>query len=90
MNKDVPFIIYEGTMSRFERTVKRLWMTTILLIVFLVGTNIAWLMYESHFEKSTTTTQRVMQSSDGKMASNVFVGGDYGEGKTDSNYNNND
>lgn len=58
-----------------ERTIKRLWIVIILLIVLLVGTNVAWLVYESSFEEITTTEQTVTQESDN--GNNSFVGGDY-------------
>lgn len=57
--KDIPYIAYEAAQSRLERIIKRLWITTIILIVLLVGTNVAWLIYESQFEyfEETTVTQ---------------------------------
>ena len=48
-NKDVPYIVHEGDMARMERTIKRLWITNIILILLFVGSNVAWLMYESQF-----------------------------------------
>lgn len=47
-----------------ERTIKRLWITIILLIVLLVASNGAWLWYESQFE-TITTTQEVEQTTEG-------------------------
>ena len=38
-----------------ERTIRRLWITIILLIALLVGSNTAWLIYEAQFEEVTTT-----------------------------------
>lgn len=58
-----------------ERTIKRLWIVIILLIVLLVGTNVAWLVYESSFEEIATTEQTVTQETEG--GNNNFVGGDY-------------
>lgn len=48
--KDVPFIVFEASMSRMERTIKRLWITIMLLICLLVGSNLAWLYYNEQFE----------------------------------------
>lgn len=73
--------------ASMERTIKRLWITIILLIVLLVGSNICWIVYESQFVE-TETTQTVTQELEGDNASNNFVGGNYGESKTDSNNNN--
>jgi hypothetical protein len=33
----VPFIVHEGILARFERTVKRLWIVVILLILLLAA-----------------------------------------------------
>lgn len=86
--KDVPYIVHEGAMARAERTVKRLWISTILLLIALIATNAAWIWYESQWEvvEEVTTTQSVTQSADSKEgdAINRFVGGDeYGETKVE-------
>ena len=46
----VPYVVYESAMSRAERTIKRLFAVLILTIVFLVGTNVAWVLYISQYE----------------------------------------
>lgn len=71
----VPFIVHEGTMARAEITIKRLWITILLLIVLLVGTNGMWIWYESQFEYSQTTQEVTQESNHGD---NSFVGGDVG------------
>lgn len=80
--KDVPFIVFEASMSRMERTIKRLWITIMLLIFLLVGSNLAWLYYNEQFEtvESTAITQEVEQEADN--GTNNFIGGDY-NGETD-------
>lgn len=84
---DVPYIVHEGAMARLDRTIKRLWIVIILLIVMLVATNGCWIWYNSQFEtvEESTTTQSVEQ--DAKDGTNNFVGGDV-NGETDSNDNN--
>ena len=85
-NRDVPFIVFEASMSRMERTIKRLWITIMLLICLLVGSNLAWLYYNEQFEDETTiTTQEVEQEADN--GTNNFIGGDY-NGNTESKNNN--
>ena len=49
--ENVPYLVHESEMARAERTIKRLWITTLILIFLLVGTNAAWLYYESSFEE---------------------------------------
>lgn len=81
-NKDVSYIVHEGDMARMERTIKRLWITNIILILLFVGSNVAWLMYESQFEDKVTYEQEVEQDAlDG--GNNQFIGGDY-NGKAES------
>lgn len=46
----IPYFAHEGEMARMERMSKRLWIAVILLIVMLVGTNLAWVIYESQFQ----------------------------------------
>lgn len=68
----VPYIVHESAMARAERGSKRLWVVIILLIVLLVGSNGAWLWYESQFE--TVETVEVMQeNADGY---NNYIGND--------------
>lgn len=55
-HKDVPYLVHEGIMTRLERTIERLWILAIILIVLLVGTNVGWLYFESQFEDKTETT----------------------------------
>ena len=48
--EQIPYIVHEGAMSRMERVNKRLIAIIVLLIVLLVSSNIAWMVYESQFE----------------------------------------
>ena len=57
MDKDISFVAFESVCSRFERTIKRLWILVIILTLLLVGTNCAWLWYESQFQYVETTTE---------------------------------
>lgn len=90
--KDVSYIVFESTIARFDRVVKRLWIIILVLVFLLLGTNLAWLYYESQFEEvteTTTTTQEVTQDTkDG--GDNSFIGGDNygkadGQNKDDKN-----
>ena len=55
--ESVPDIVHESSMARMERQIKRIWITVLVLIVMLVGTNGAWLLYNSQFY----TVETVMQ-----------------------------
>lgn len=74
----VSFFVHESVQASMERTIKRLWITIILLILMLVGTNGAWLYYESQME---TIYQEVIQGAE--TGTNNFVGGDF-VGDTDN------
>ena len=70
--ESVPYIAHEAAMARMERQAKRLWIAVLLLIVMLVGTNAAWLYYESSFEDSATTTYE----ADAYDGGNAIINGD--------------
>lgn len=55
--RNVPYIAHESMMARMERTIKRLWILSLVLTVLLVSTNVAWLWYESSFETIETTRE---------------------------------
>ena len=55
--ESVPYIVHESSMARMERQIKRILITVLVLIVMLVGTNGAWLLYNSQFE----TVETVME-----------------------------
>lgn len=67
-----------------ERTIKRLWICVLVLIIALIGTNGAWLYYESQFE--TITTEVTQENADGY---NNYIGndGDIVNGETDNKNN---
>lgn len=82
--QSVPYIVHESDMSRLERQLKRLWIVILVLIFMLVGSNCAWLWYESQFE-TVGTVQEVIQEADN--GENHFIGGDV-IGETDhTNHN---
>lgn len=65
--KDVPYIVFEGELARTERHIKRLWIALIFAIVALLGSNLAWLYYESQFETISYT-------QDGEGLNNINTG----------------
>ena len=73
----VPYVVHESAMARAERTQKSLVWVIVLLIVLLVGSNGAWIWYESTMEtveETITTIEDVVQES--AEGSNNIVGGD--------------
>lgn len=74
----IPYTIHESDMARMERQLKRLWIVLIMTIVFLVGSNAAWIYYESQFVDEVTET--IETSADGGgNAYGTIVSGDNSE-----------
>lgn len=71
IEKDVPYIVLESVICRFDRVIKRLWVVILILVFLLLGTNIAWLYYEQQFTDEITVTQE----NDGEGHNN-YVDGD--------------
>lgn len=73
----IPFVVYEMETTKNAMLVKRLIGVIVLLIVLLVGSNGAWIWYESTMEtveETITTIEDVVQES--AEGSNNIVGGD--------------
>ena len=79
--EQILYIAFEATASRLERTNKRMWILCIILVFLLLGTNVAWIIYESQFEDIV-----VEQEVDTGMGDATVSGvGDisYGQSETD-------
>ena len=77
----VPFIVHEGMMARQERTIKRLWILCLVIFVAFVGSNAAWIWYESQFEEEVITQEMVQDIDTGEGDATVngtVTGIDYG------------
>lgn len=48
--RDGAYRIYETSMARMDRQLKRLWIALIVAIIATVATNIAWLIYISQYD----------------------------------------
>lgn len=72
-HKDVPYIVYEATQARNERTVKRLITVVIVVIVLLFVSNAIWLWAWSSYDYSSA--QQVDLSTDGGGDAN-YIGND--------------
>ena len=84
--KNIPYFVHEGMVVRMERMNQRLWITSIILILALIASNLAWFFYDQQFETYEETTQEVTQeaSSENGDSINNVIGGDYVESKADS------
>lgn len=69
---NVPYVVHEGAMARAERQIKSLVWVIVLLIVLLVGSNLAWLIYENSFDDMTET---YTVEQDGSETNNSIING---------------
>ena len=74
----VSYYVHEEMIARQERTIKRVWILCIILIIALIGTNAGWIYYENSFEDTVVT----QENADGY---NNYIGndGDINSGETD-------
>lgn len=87
-DKQIPFIAHEQMMVRMERTNHRLWILCIFLIICLIASNVAWVIYKNQWEVVEETTTEVSQDSgEGGVNRLNVVGGDY-YGEADGENNN--
>lgn len=69
---DVPLIVHESALARAERTAKRLWITVILLVLLLVGSNAAWIWWNNQWE-TVESWEITQENEDGN---NNYIGND--------------
>ena len=83
-NVVVPYVAHESAMTRSERHNKRLWIVILVLIVALLGTNLAWIIYEAQLETIEESTVVEQKNSNGD---NNYIGndGDINCGETENN-----
>lgn len=68
--KDVSYIVYEGTMARLERTIKRLIIVLAIAVTMLFASNMAWLYVWNQYDYTDVT----IDSQDGGNASYLEAG----------------
>lgn len=73
---NVPYAAFEAVSARAERNIRRLAIIIIFLILALIGSNIAWLCYESQFEDVESQTEQTVTRETEGDGDNSFVGGD--------------
>lgn len=84
-DKDVPYIVFESATARLERTIEKLWILAIILIVLFLGSNVGWIYYEKQFTDTTTT---ITQELDAQSGNAVINDGVHINGKSETDSNN--
>ena len=54
-DKTVPYIVFEGTIARFERIVKRLIIVIVVLVLLFFATNALWIYEWNQYDYSDVT-----------------------------------
>jgi len=83
----VSYTVYETAQARADRRFRSMLWVIVMLIVMLVGTNGAWLIYESQFEDSISVSQDVDTGSSPAYVNGTGSMAVYGESETDNNQN---
>ena len=74
-HRDVPYLVYESTQARHERTLKRITIALIIAIILIFVSNAIWLWAWSQYDYSSTDTS-YWQDGGGINAINTKVNGD--------------
>ena len=86
VNVNVPYVVHESAMARSERHNKRLWIVILVLIGALIGTNLAWIVYNSQFE---VVEESMVVEQENDNGDNNYIGNDgdinYGEADNKNN-----
>ena len=69
MDKQVPYIVFEGEQARHERTIKRLVIALLISIALMFASNIAWLWFFNQFDYSMDTVSQGTEAGD-----NSYIG----------------
>lgn len=82
----MPIAQHEKDQNRLMGIIKSLIAVIVILIVLLVGSNVAWLVYENSFEEVVTTEETIIEgvTQETEGGDNNFVGGDYTNGETNN------
>lgn len=87
-NVKIDYIAFESVTSRQERTIKRLWITNLILIATIIIMFSLYIYRESQYE-DVMVTQEVEATADGDSDLNLnTIGGDYYGGESEGETNN--
>lgn len=87
-NVNVPYIVHESAMARSERHNKRLWIVILVLIGALIGTNLAWIVYENSFEDIVSAEEIIVDAEENGIANYIGQDGNIYNGEDNNKENN--
>ena len=76
----VPYIVYEGTVARFERTIRRLVILIAIAILLLFASNALWIYEWMQYDYEDVT----IDSQDGGNANYIGANGYINNGESSS------
>jgi hypothetical protein len=77
---NIPYIAHESEVARQERTIKRLWILSIVIFLAFVISNAGWIVYESSFEDRVT-----IEAEQEGSGTNIISGRDLSYGSEGQN-----
>lgn len=83
-NSNVPFVVYQATAARQERQIRRMWIVVLVLIVALIVSNLAWIVYESSFEEKITTEEIIIDADNNGNANYIGQDGNIYNGENNN------
>lgn len=84
----MPIAQHEKDQTRLMGIIKWLIAVIVTLIVLLVGSNVAWLVYENSFEEVVTTEEVIVDADDNGNANYIGQDGNIYNGEDNSKENN--
>ena len=81
----VPYIVYEGTMARFERTIKRLIIVIGIAVALIFASNMAWLWVFNSYD--VVAEEVSLDGKDGGNANYIGASGIINNGEGGSKEN---
>lgn len=76
---------FESITTKLERTIEKLWILCVILIILLVGSNGAWLYYQSQFQDEVKTETTMIEAEQDGAGVNIVGGGSITYGTTSEN-----
>ena len=77
---DAAIAQHEKDQNRLMSIIKSLIAVIIVLIVLLVGSNIAWIVYEAQFQVTETIEETIIESQQDGSGTNIVGGGNINYG----------
>ena len=66
-DKVVPCYAHESALAMAERTIRRLWITCMVLVALIVVTNAMWIWYNNQFEDISTQISSEASADNGRI-----------------------